>query len=57
MHVERMDEYLMAKRLLMADVSRGRARGRKRLGWMDDTKVALGSRGMAVEAPRQCSKK
>ena len=34
-HVERMDEFRMARRVLMAEVSRGRGRGRPRLGWMD----------------------
>ena len=52
-HVERMDEYRMSRRLLMAKVSGGRVRGRPRLGWMDGVKVALGNRGMTVEAARQ----
>ena len=30
-----MDEYPMARRLLMAEVSGRRVRGRSRLGWMD----------------------
>ena len=34
-HVERMDEYRMTRRVLMAEVSGGRVRGRPRLGWMD----------------------
>ena len=34
-HVERMDDYRMARRMLMAGVSGGRVRGRPRLGWMD----------------------
>ena len=57
-HVERMDEERMARRVLMAEVSGGQAqvRGRPRLGWMDGVKVALGYRGMTVEAPRQCAK-
>ena len=38
--VERMDEYRMARRVLMADVSGGRVRGRPWLGWMDGMKVA-----------------
>ena len=46
----------MARRVLMAKVSMGRVRGRPRLGWMDDVKVALGNRGMKVEAARQCEK-
>ena len=43
-HVERMDEYRVARRVLMAEVSGGRVRGRPRLGWMDGVKVALGNR-------------
>ena len=31
-HVERMDEYRMARRVLMAEVSGGRVRGRPMLG-------------------------
>ena len=54
-HVERMDEYHMARR--MAVVCGGRVIGRPRLGWMDDVKVALGNRGMTVEAVRQCEKR
>ena len=34
-HVGRMDEYRMARGVLMAEVSGGRVRGRPRLGWMD----------------------
>ena len=55
-HAERMDECRMAKRVLMAEVSVGRVRGRPRLGWMDGVKVALGNRGLMVEAARQCAK-
>ena len=55
-HVERMDEYRMSRRVLMAEVSGGRVRGRPRLGWMDGVKVALGNRGMTVEAARECAK-
>ena len=43
----------MARRVLMAEVSGGRVRRRPRLGWMDDVKVALGNRGMTVEAVRR----
>ena len=46
----------MAKRVLMAEVSRGRVQERPRLGWMDGLHVALGNRGMPVEAVRQCAK-
>ena len=55
-NVEIMDEYRMARRLLMAKVSGGRVLGRPRLGWMDGVNVALGNRGMTVEAGRQCAK-
>ena len=55
-HVERMDDYRMARRVLMAQVSGGRVQGRPRLSWMDGVKVALGNRGMTVEATRQCTK-
>ena len=40
----------------MAQVSWRRVRGRPRLGWMDGVKLALGNRGMTVEAARQCAK-
>ena len=33
-YVERMDEYRIARRVLMAEVSGGWVRGRSRLGWM-----------------------
>ena len=49
-HVERMDDYRMARRVLMAEVSGGRVRGRPKLGWMDCVQVAFGNRGMTVEA-------
>ena len=55
-HLERMDDCRMARRVLMAEVSGGRVRGRARLGWMDGVNVALGNRGMTVEAARQCAK-
>ena len=55
-HVERMDEYRMARRVLIAEVSGGHVRGRPRLGWMQGVKVALSNRGMTVEAARQCAK-
>ena len=44
-HVERMDEYRLDRRVLMAEVSGGGVRGRLRLGWMDALlpKVALGN--------------
>ena len=51
-----MDEYRMARRVLMAEVSGGRVRGRPRLTRIDGVKVGLGKRGMTVEAARQCAK-
>ena len=39
-HVERMYDYRMARRVLMAEVSGGRVRVRPMLGWMDGVKVA-----------------
>ena len=51
-----MDEYRMARRVLMAEVCGGRVRGRPRLRWIDSVKVALGNRGMMVEAAQQWAK-
>ena len=45
----------MARRVLMAEVSGGRVRGRPRLGWMDGVKVAF-NRGMMMEAARKTGK-
>ena len=70
-YVERTGEYRMARRVLMAEVSGGRVRGRPRmaevsggrvpgrprLGWTDGVKVALGNRGMTVEAARKTGKR
>ena len=42
-HAERMYDYRMARRVLMAEVSGGQVRGRLGL-----VKVALGNRGMTV---------
>ena len=50
------DEYRMTRRVLTAEVSEGRVRGRQRLGWMDGVKVALDNSGVTVEAERQCVK-
>ena len=55
-HVKRMDEYRLARGVLMAEVSGGRVRGKPRLGWVDGVQAALGNRGMTVEAARQCEK-
>ena len=50
-HVERMDDYRMARRMLMAEVSKGRVRGRLRLGWMDGVKVVVGKQPESMESP------
>ena len=55
-HVKRMDEYRMARRVLMAEVSGERERARPRFGWMDGVNVALCNRRMTVEAERLCAK-
>ena len=39
-HVKKMDEYRMARRVLMAELSGGQVRGRPRFGWKDGVKVA-----------------
>ena len=52
----RMDECRMARRVLMAEVSEGRVRGRQMFSSMDSVKAALGSREMTVKAARQCPK-
>ena len=52
-HVERMDEYRMTRRVLMVEVTGRWVRGRQRFGRMNGVKVALGNRGMTVEAARK----
>ena len=46
----------MGRRVLMVVVSGGRVSGRPRLGLIKSVKVALDSRGMAVETVLQCAK-
>ena len=43
-HVERIDAYRTASRVLMADVSGGRVRWRQRLGWMDGVRWPIQQR-------------
>ena len=43
-----MDEYRVARRVLMAEVSGGRVRGRQRFGLVDGRNVAFGNRTMTV---------
>ena len=54
--VERMDEYHITRRVLMAEVSGAQVQGRLRLGWMDGVKVPLGIRGILVEAAQRSVK-
>ena len=49
--MKRKDEFSMARGVLMAEVSRRRVLRRLGLRWTDG-----GSRGMTVEAERQCAK-
>ena len=51
-----MDEYQMTRRVLLADVSGKRVRGRPRLSWVDGVKLASSSRGITMEA-RGCELK
>ena len=55
-HVERIDEYHMARRVLMTEASGWRVRGRPSLGWVDGMKMLFGTIGMSVEAARQYAK-
>ena len=47
--VESTDEYHMARRVLIAEVSGLRVRDRPISGWIDDVEMALSSRGMTDE--------
>ena len=55
-HVERIYEYRMTRRVLMAEVSGGWVRERPRLGWMDGMKEAFGNREKTVEVAHQGAK-
>ena len=46
----------MARRVLIGRSQWRTGTRETELGWMDGVKVALGNRGMAVEAERQCAK-
>ena len=47
----------MSRMVSMLDRSKWRrVGGRSRLRWMNGVNVALGNRGMTVEAARQCAK-
>ena len=52
-HMERMDEHRMARRVLMAVVSGGRVRGRPRLGWMDRVIIIIIKKGRQCKAERE----
>ena len=47
-HGQRMDGNRMARKLVMAEITRGQVRDRPRLGWMDGARLALGKRGITV---------
>ena len=51
--MERIYDYRMARRVLMAEGSGGRVHGRPKLVWKDGVNVALFNRKMTVEAARQ----
>ena len=51
-----MDEYRMARRVLMAEISEMRVQERQRLGWTNGVKVALYNREMMEEAGQQFAK-
>jgi hypothetical protein len=52
-HMERMDEGRLVKRVMNAEASGRRPRGRPKFGWMDGLKQALGRRDMNVEVARE----
>ena len=51
-----MDEGRLTRRVMKAEVNGWRVRDRPRFGWIEGVKVALGNRGMAVEAARRCAR-
>ena len=52
-HVERMENERMLKRVMNARVNGRGARGRPRLGWMDGVKRALREKGMDLREARE----
>ncbi len=52
-HMVRMDEERQTKKVLRAQVTGGRRRGRPNLRWMDGVSRALEVRGMNVEQGRE----
>ena len=54
--MDSIDQYRIARMMLMSEVSGGWVRGRPRLGWMDGVNMVMGNRGMTVEAARQYAK-
>ena len=51
-----MDEYRVARRVLMAEVSGGQVRGSPRFGWVDGVKVVLSNNGMTMECAKDWKK-
>ena len=54
--LKNLDEGRLARRVMTAEVNGRRVRGRLRFGWTEGVKVALGNRGMTVEAARRCAR-
>ena len=52
-HVERMENERMLKRVMNARVNGRGARGRPRLGWMDGVKRVLREKGMDLREARE----
>ena len=49
----RMDDMRLVIRVMKAEVSRRRLRGRPKFGWMNSMKQALGRRDISVEVTRE----
>ncbi len=52
-HVERMEEERLAKKVTRSDVRGVRPRRRPLMGWLDSVKRALGGRGLSVVRGRE----
>ena len=55
-HVERMDNERLLKKVMNAKVNERSARGRLRFGWMDGVKRALNDRRMDVKEASEHAK-
>ena len=54
-HMVRMHEKRLAKRVMKAELSSRRPRGRPKYGWIDDVKQALERRYINGEEVRECA--